>query len=448
MTDPTFDHRDVGTPESAWTDLISRVPCVQPPTLGDHLVVLAAHPDDETLGAGGLIATAAAAGAAVTVIVATDGEGSHPTSPTHSPRDLACVRRREVYAAIGTLAPEAHVVLLGLPDGKLAAHIDELADAVTAAAADAGTHLATPWVGDKHPDHAACARAGAHVATRSGAQHWQYPIWAWHWATPDDGTLPADQLSGVRLDPAIGERKAAAMNCHVSQHRALSAADGDEAILSHGMLEHFGRDVEVFVLPAAAEVVSRAYFEELYAHDEDPWRLQERFYERRKRAALLAALTRPRFRRAFEPGCATGLLTAELARRCDQVVAWDIAGVAVEQSAARLADTSQVSVSAGAIPDEWPEGHFDLIVLSEVGYYCTDLTALATRVEQSLADDGVLVACHWRHAAPMHPHSAGTVHAALGEGHRLVVSHVEDDFLLQVWTRSGVSVAAAEGIVR
>ena len=99
------------------------------------------------------------------------------------------------------------------------------------------------------------------------------------------------------------------------------------------------------------------------------------------------------------------------------------------------------------IPERWPAGPFDLIVLSEVGYYCADLAQLVHRVDESLTADGVLVACHWRHPAPLHPHGAEAVHAALGASRALVVDHAEEDFLLQSWTSSGESVARAEGIV-
>jgi hypothetical protein len=64
-----------------------------------------------------------------------------------------------------------------------------------------------------------------------------------------------------------------------------------------------------------------------------------------------------------------------------------------------------------------------------------------------LTDDGAVVACHWRHAAPDHPHQAEVVHEALGRELQPVVTHVERDFLLHVWTRTGRSVAATEGIV-
>ena len=92
-----------------------------------HLVLLAAHPDDETLGAAGLLATAAAAGATVDVVVATAGDGSHPRSPTHSPESLAPLAcRRGDAEAVHLLAPGARVHLLGLPDGHLHAHRAEL----------------------------------------------------------------------------------------------------------------------------------------------------------------------------------------------------------------------------------------------------------------------------------------------------------------------------------
>jgi LmbE family N-acetylglucosaminyl deacetylase/SAM-dependent methyltransferase len=436
----------VETSESEWAPLLDRPPTLRPPGPADHLLVIAAHPGDETLGAGGLIASAAAAGADVTVVIATDGDTSNPAYGNPSPDALASLRRREVYAAVSALAPRAQVQLLGLPDGLLADHADEL-DAALERLAGNCTHVVSTWSGDRHPDYEACARAAAAVCASGSARHWQFPIRAWGWARPDSGDLPAGQLRSVRLDCAAKQAKAAAIECHVSQHQPLPSGGAAEPILDAAMLELFRRDTEIFVVESVGEVVPGGYFDELYAREDDPWKLNERFYERRKRAAILAALTKPRFRRAFEPGCATGLLTADLAARCEEVVAWDIAGAAVERAADRLRDLAHVEIGVGAIPEQWPGGRFDLIVLSEVGYYCADLDALVQRIEESLDDDGVLVGCHWRRSSPVNPHTAGAVHAAIGAGRHLVVSHVEDDFLLQLWTRSGLSVAAAEGIV-
>ena len=69
---------------------------------------------------------------------------------------------------------------------------------------------------------------------------------------------------------------------------------------------------------------TREYFDELYQHSDDPWHLREGWYERRKRSLTLALLPRPRYRNAFEPGCANGELTAELAARCEMLLAADL----------------------------------------------------------------------------------------------------------------------------
>jgi hypothetical protein len=85
--------------------------------------------------------------------------------------------------------------------------------------------------------------------------------------------------------------------------------------------------------------------------------------------------------------------------------------------------------------------------LSEVGYYCTELDVLADRVEGSLAADGVVMASHWRHAAPDHPHDAAGVHAAIGRNLHHLLEHVEPDFRLDVFSRDPRSVATVEGII-
>jgi len=450
MTAP-FDARDEGTIEKAWTESwLGGLPELAAPPPGSNVLVVAAHPDDETLGAGGLIAQCAASGVAVTVIVATDGEASHPASPTHSPSRLASRRRGEVAEAVHILHPGAQLVRLGLPDGRLAAHHDAVSAAIAAHAATA-TLIVTPWAGDRHPDHEECGRAGAAVAAERGLGHWQYPVWAWHWGTP--GAVDAASFARLSLDSQTRAAKRRALAAHTSQHRALSPASGDEPVLTATMLSHFDRDVEVFAADggrADAPASEAAYFDALYRAAEDPWGLSDRFYERRKRALLIASLPKPRFRRTFEPGRATGLITKELANRSDTVVAWDGARAAVDQTTRRLAGeiaNGRVRVERALIPQQWPPRAFDLIVVSEVGYFCPDQALLRTRVERSLTADGVLVACHWRHPAADHPVGAEEVHAGLGRGLHSLAAHREADFLLDVWTRDGVSVAAATGVL-
>ena len=77
-----------------------------------------------------MIATAAVAGTDVTVVFASDGEGSHPGSPTARPRDIARVRRQEAVRAVRALAQDARTVHLGIPDGQLRDHIHPIATQV------------------------------------------------------------------------------------------------------------------------------------------------------------------------------------------------------------------------------------------------------------------------------------------------------------------------------
>jgi SAM-dependent methyltransferase len=305
--------------------------------------------------------------------------------------------------------------------------------------------LVSTWTGDGHPDHEACARAAAAgCAGRAAVVHWHFPIWAWHWADPNTAFVGARCLR-LDLDSAAGAAKDRAMAGYPSQHEPLSDLPGDEAILPPGVLAHFRHDTEVFIVPAPAS--TDGYFDQLYATAGDPWGLDDRFYERRKRELLLASLPRDRFGAGFEPGCATGLLTLALAERCDTLLACDVADRALQQCAARVRHLEQVRVERRRIPEQWPRGPFDLIVISEVGYYAADPRELATASLRTLTGDGVLVACHWRHEAPDHPGTAEQVHDALGAELVRIVHHVEDDFLLDVWSRRGVSVARAEGIV-
>lgn len=196
--------------------------------------------------------------------------------------------------------------------------------------------------------------------------------------------------------------------------------------------------------------VTDSYFENLFEHSDDPWSFKKRWYERRKRALTLATLPRQRYRSAFEPGCANGELSAELAARCDQLLVCDTSKSAVELARKRLAQLDNVQVLHARLPQQWPEAQFDLIVFSELGYYLDehDLNLWIDRAVASLTDDGQLLACHWRPDIDGCPLTARVVHDRLSERLQMhhMVSHHEDDFLLDVWSRDATSVAAKEGL--
>lgn len=185
-------------------------------------------------------------------------------------------------------------------------------------------------------------------------------------------------------------------------------------------------------------MTSSQYFEQLYADADDPWQLAERHYERRKYDITMASLPRPRYRSAFEPGCSIGVLSGLVADRCDALLATDPYERPLERARAAVT-ASHVVFDRGRVPDDWPAGSFDLVVLSELLYYLSPVERLDVRAAavESLEPDGHLVVVHWRHAFEAATCTGDEAHAELrGDDLVTVVEHVEEDFRLEVLARA------------
>ena len=193
-------------------------------------------------------------------------------------------------------------------------------------------------------------------------------------------------------------------------------------------------------------------FDALFDGQDDPWGFKTRWYEQRKRAITLAALPRPRYTSAYEPGCANGELSAALADRCDQLLVSDGNTRALALARARLAALPHVRVLQAWLPADWPPGRFDLIVISEMGYYLDSaaLQNLAKRARQSLNKHGTVLACHWKAPIDNCALTGGQVHEQLDQQMDLPHAlHLDDpDFLLDVWCEDPRSVAQVEGLRR
>lgn len=195
----------------------------------------------------------------------------------------------------------------------------------------------------------------------------------------------------------------------------------------------------------------RGYFDTLYAESADPWGFTDRWYERRKRALTLALLPEERYGSAYEPGCSIGVLTRELAGRCDRLLATDVASSAVEAARTRCGDLPHVTVRQATLPDDWPGAHVDLVVISELGYYFTHADAHRL-AERAFAGAGTVVAVHWRHPVDDYPLCGDEVHtvldAAAERAHFGRIAHlVDDDVRADVWSIDSRSVAARAGLL-
>lgn len=191
------------------------------------------------------------------------------------------------------------------------------------------------------------------------------------------------------------------------------------------------------------------YFDELFRQSDDPWGFRSRWYEMRKRALTMACLPSLRYARGYEPGCANGELSALLADRCERLLVSDLSARAVSLARARLAALEHVEVVQAHLPNDWPVGQFDLIVISELGYFlgADALDAIAEKTRTSLLPGGTVLACHWRRPIRGCALNGDAVHErlSLGLGLPTLCEVQEADFVLQVWSSDPRSVAEREG---
>jgi trans-aconitate methyltransferase len=147
----------------------------------------------------------------------------------------------------------------------------------------------------------------------------------------------------------------------------------------------------------AKRTLKPTYFQALYARDNDPWRFASSAYERNKYAVTLAALPNAHYASAFEVGCSIGVLTRQLATRCDRLLAVDVAQAPLAEAMRRCADVPSARFAVMFVPEQWPDEVFDLILLSEVVYYLSpeDVVRLGARICDTLAARGDVVLVHW-----------------------------------------------------
>lgn len=230
-----------GTPWADWqySTRLAHTPWISGGQLcpeGCRLVVVAPHPDDEILTSGGLLSTFRGREHDVLMISVTDGEASHPDSRHWSKQRLREQRPQESRDALQRLGLDVDAIgwqRLGLKDSAVARDetvlVNQLCQLLTPT-----DRLLTTWRGDGHCDHEAAGRACAEAAQECRVQLLEVPVWAWHWATPEDPRLPWSRARRLELDEDSQRRKRHAIAAHVSQ---VQGDAGQPPVLSPVILQ-------------------------------------------------------------------------------------------------------------------------------------------------------------------------------------------------------------------
>ena len=217
-----------------------------------NLLVIAPHPDDESVGCGGGIALAAESGKHIAVAVVTDGSLSHPASKTHPPAALAALRKQEVQEALTHLAPgRAQLHWMAYPDCGAPDALDDECAAVSQliAIADAtgATAVWTTWSQDLHPDHLRCfALAKAMQKHRGDLRYISYSVFG-RFAEMEASLLPrAEKI--MRLETtSVQSKKAAALAAHRSQTTDLIQDDPEGFVFEPAVLNDFIHEPEIYI---------------------------------------------------------------------------------------------------------------------------------------------------------------------------------------------------------
>jgi LmbE family N-acetylglucosaminyl deacetylase len=215
------------------------------------MLILAPHPDDESLGCGGLIAEACSRGNPPFVVILTDGSRSHPNSRAYPADRLSSLREAETKEAVGRLGlPRERLVFLRYPDTEapregvaLTAAIDCVAGLI---AGWSCSTVVVSWRHDPHCDHEAAAAIAESACRRTGAKLLAYPVWGLTLAS--DTLIDEPPIMGFRLDIArYLPAKHAAIRAHRSQYAGIIADDPGGFQMPPEFIDMFLQPLETYI---------------------------------------------------------------------------------------------------------------------------------------------------------------------------------------------------------
>ncbi|MBB3033544.1 PIG-L deacetylase family protein [Alteriqipengyuania lutimaris] len=208
-----------------------------------RLLIIAPHPDDETLGCGMALAAALAGGREVTILLLTDGEGSHPNSRKFGTARRVAARAAEFENALTALAPDKsiRVVRAHLPDGKTTDEsAPQIVDRLLERRCANFESIWSTWVEDPHCDHRTAAIVARMLSDLSNAALWSFAVWGRF------GERPVPDRLGMFFDSRFHRAKRDAMDAYVSQMTDLIDDDPAGFKMPPALFEHFASHPEVF----------------------------------------------------------------------------------------------------------------------------------------------------------------------------------------------------------
>jgi SAM-dependent methyltransferase len=189
------------------------------------------------------------------------------------------------------------------------------------------------------------------------------------------------------------------------------------------------------------ETLPPRYFDDVYAASADPWNFETSEYEAAKYAATLDALPRENYQSVFEIGCSIGVLTFQLAPRCGKLLSVDVSAAALSKARERCRAFSNVDFKLMQIPAQFPAEKFDLILVSEVGYYLSpaDWQTATNKIINHLLPKGNVVLVHWTPFVHDYPQTGDAVHDSFrkwtADALQLTTARREETYRLDVYEK-------------
>ena len=417
-------------------------------------IFFAPHPDDESLGCGGMIAMLRAAQVPVTVVFMTSGSASHPNSKEYPAKKLAKTREQEAQAACAALGVEDEkVFFLHRQDSQmpflLNSEYSKLKSDIAAIVEQSERNTVfVPWRRDPHGDHIASTKVILETLKehKIPVQIVEYPVWLWkngkphHW--PD-----GDNVQPFRLNiSSVKNKKEKAIFCHQTQTSKLIADDPEGFILTPDLLEPFLGDYEYYLFsPGGNEkTLTSEYFNRLYSDNNDPWNFENSHYEHEKYERSILALGERTYESTFEIGCSIGVLSEKLAQRTKKLLSIDISGIPINAAKERCAKLDHVSFEVMDVSRNFPNENFDLIVMSEVGYYLEkeNLLHVFNEINTHLLPGGNFLMVHWTSYVGDYPLTGKQVHllfeqfaAGSEAGYSLKTKYVHENYELVLYEK-------------